>query len=190
MLDLKAFLNSYLHNGEESVKQIDRLDKSLGAVAKETGQAPQFFHSTVSAFCRHSAGILKNPPVDISLLHSSQKCKTGSVGYLRGGQLHQFQASFSGKKVVLFRTAWLQLFQEQAVNDWETPHPGKHGSMRIWTTALDKLRGRGLINIVSLQDHTYLVSGITGRLLPPPTAATHRPTAPQPKRLQICPPVY
>lgn len=112
MCDLKAFLNSYLHNSEESVKQIDSLDKSLGAVAKETGQAPQFFHSAVSAFCRHSAGILKNPPVDISLLHSSQKCKTGSVGYLSGGRLHQFQASFSGKKVVLFGTTWLQLFQE------------------------------------------------------------------------------
>lgn len=52
-------LNSYLHNCEESVKQIDSLNKSLGAVAKETGQAPQFFHSGVSAFCRHSTVILK-----------------------------------------------------------------------------------------------------------------------------------
>lgn len=51
--------NPYLHNGEESIKQIDSLNKSLGAVAKETGQAPQLFHSGVSAFRRHSTVILQ-----------------------------------------------------------------------------------------------------------------------------------
>lgn len=59
MLHLSAFLNSYLHNCEESVKQIDSLNKGLGAVAKETSQAPQFFHCGVSAFCRHSTVTLK-----------------------------------------------------------------------------------------------------------------------------------
>jgi len=51
--------NSYLHNSEKSVKEIDSLNKGLSAVAKETGQAPQLFHSAVSAFCRYSAVILK-----------------------------------------------------------------------------------------------------------------------------------
>lgn len=55
----RFMLNSYLHDGEESVKQIDSLNKSLGPVAKETGQAPQFLHSGVPAFCRHSAVILE-----------------------------------------------------------------------------------------------------------------------------------
>lgn len=59
ILHMNALLNSYLHNGEESVKQIDSLNKSLGAVAKETGQAPELLHSGVSAFRRHSTVILK-----------------------------------------------------------------------------------------------------------------------------------
>lgn len=56
---LNLLLYSYLHDGEESVKQIDSLNKGLGAVAKETGQAPQFLHSGVSTFRRHSTVILK-----------------------------------------------------------------------------------------------------------------------------------
>lgn len=46
------------------------------------------------------------------------------MGYLCGSRLHQLQASLSGKKVVLFRTARLQLFQEQTVNGLKIPHPG------------------------------------------------------------------
>lgn len=35
------------------------MNKCLGAVAKKTGQAPQFFHSAVSAFWRDCTAILK-----------------------------------------------------------------------------------------------------------------------------------
>lgn len=64
---MNALLNSYLHNGEESVKQIDSLNKSVGAVAKETGQAPELLHSGVSAFRRHSTVILKKKSTIIYL---------------------------------------------------------------------------------------------------------------------------
>lgn len=105
---------SYLHNCEESVEQVDSLNKGLGAVAKETGQAPQFFHSGVSAFCRNSAVILKMQYVALDGIRAksvqihrhfdtvTEICEIGSVGYLSGDTFHQLQAHFPGKKVGFF----------------------------------------------------------------------------------------
>lgn len=63
----------HLHNGEEPVQNIDSLNKSLGAVAKETGQAPQILHFGVSALWRYSIVALKT---DDQLLESTENSTT------------------------------------------------------------------------------------------------------------------
>lgn len=98
---------SYLHYGEKSVEQIDGLHEGLSAVAKETGQAPQFFHFAVSALCRHSAGNLQRRKSVLILSALSVKMYFFFLlmGHLWGCGLHQVEACFPGEKAVLLCTA-------------------------------------------------------------------------------------
>lgn len=70
---MNPFKNAYLHNSEESIQKINSMNKCLGAVAKETGQAPQLFHSAVSAFWRNCTAILKMHHNSIHFMHT-EKC--------------------------------------------------------------------------------------------------------------------
>lgn len=114
---------------------------------------------------------------------AAKKCRIRSVGYLCGGRLHQLQASLSGKKVELPRTAWLQLLQEQAVNGLKIPHPGKqHISMVLHCNPREyqKLFTARKPHILSLSDRQANKGYINVFSLTTPTGVRYPPTAQRP----------